>query len=168
MYRSTLQYKSALIALLLVFSFQTYGAGVGIVAKVGLNPMGSFEAKSDKVMGKGKKGKHLITALEIRVPVSSLKTGMSLRDKHLKEHLESDKYKFIIVRDIKAENSKGTAKVTLRNVTKPVNFIYKNVGEGLAEATFKINLKEFGFEGINYLGVGVRDEVVIIATLPYE
>lgn len=139
-----------------------------VSVKVGLFPMGSFHITSERVIGRGEKKGSQYLAKEIKVLVNTLTTGMSLRDKHMKEKLEANKYKFITVSDIVAKDGKGTAKITIRNITKNVGFTYKDEGGGKATAEFKLNLKDFSFTGINYQGVGVEDEVVIDATIPYD
>lgn len=139
-----------------------------VKAKVTLRPLGSFEATTSAVIGRGKKNGDTFEAQEIKVPVATLKTGMSLRDSHLKDYLKAKEYKFITARNIKASKGKGTAEIEVKGIKKPVNFVFKDLGGNKAQANFKINLKDFDISGISYQGVGVQDIVEIIATVPYQ
>jgi len=159
---------SLTFGLMLTVADVAIAADPAVLVKVGLNPVGSFEMKSDHVEGMGKKTGDQYSAKTIKVAVQSLNTGMSLRDTHMKEKLEGTKYKYIMVSDIKASGGSGTAKITIRNVTKDISFDYKDLGTSRAEATFKLNLKDFEFTGINYKGVGVEDEVEVTARVPYQ
>lgn len=141
-----------------------------VKANVTLFPMGSFELTSVRIFGKGTKSKKtgMYTAKELKVPVSMLKTGMSLRDKHLKEKIDFKKHKFIFAKNIKAKGNVGQALMTIRGVTKPVKFKFKDLGNNKAQAQFSLNLKDFGISGINYQGVGVKDNIEVFATVPYD
>lgn len=134
---------------------------------VGLSPMGSFDISTDRIIGSGEKKGANYTAKEVKVLVKGLKTGMSLRDKHLHDKLQEEKFKYITVTDIKATAGKGTAKITIRDVTKDISFTFKDDNAGKATAEFPLSLKDFKFSGINYQGVGVEDEVKVSITVPY-
>ncbi len=140
----------------------------GIVVKVPLYPVGSFEAKTAKVLGKGAKKGNKYVAKEIKVPVATLVTGISLRDKHLREKLKFKQYPHIIAKNIQAENGSGKATLVVMNSTKAVEFKYKDVGDGLAEATFQLHLPDFKINDVSYKGVGVEDTIEVIATIPYD
>jgi polyisoprenoid-binding protein YceI len=155
------------VALSAVWPAAGFAAEGPIKAAVTLYPMGSFTIAGDHVVGSGEKKGDNYSAKEIKIAVDSLKTGMSLRDKHFHEKLESKKFPYIIVTDIKATKGTGTAKMTVRDVTKDVKFTFKDDGGGKATADYKINLKDYGISGVSYNGVGVEDEVSITATIPY-
>ncbi len=161
--------SNVLLSALLPFAFNplAYAAETPVKVKVPLT-VGSFDLTAAKVIGSGEKKGGVYTAKEIKVKVDDMTTGQPLRDKHTKEHLESAKYPFITVSDIKASGGSGTAKITVKGITKEIKFIYKDAGPGKATADFKLNLKDFKFSGISYLGVGVEDEVQVTATLPYS
>lgn len=152
----------------LVFSFTAFAADPPIKVKVTLYPMGSFEATSDRVEGTGKKTGDKYEGKEFKVLVDSLKTNMSLRDRHLHEKLESDKYKYITVTNVKASGGEGTADIKIHNVPQSIKFKYTEAGAGKATATFKLHLKDFNLTKINYKGVGVEDEVEVTAAVPYQ
>jgi len=162
------------LILSLSLSFFTSSAraedGAPVVVKVELSPIGSFEATTKHVLGKGEKRGEVYTAKEIKVLISQLSTGMGLRDKHLRETLsgKNKDNKYIIASDIKAEKGTGEANITVNGITKPVKFKFKDNGGGNATANFKLSLKDFDIKGINYQDVGVQDSVDIAATVPYD
>ncbi len=139
-----------------------------IVAKVTLFPIGSFEATSDKIIGTGKKSGVRYSADSLRVPLASVKTGIALRDQHMREKLLEKQHPDIVVTDIKASAGKGTAKLSMRGVTKPISFTYKDFGDGTAEAKFTVHLPDFKIEGINFKGVGVEDDMEVVAKISYQ
>lgn len=147
---------------------QALAAAAGVVVKVPLYPVGSFEAKSAKIVGKGTKKGNKYSAKEVKVQVQTLATGISLRDKHLREKLKYKEHPFIIAKDIHAENGSGKATLVVMGISKPVDFKFKDVGPGLAEATFSLNLPDFKIEDVSYKGVGVEDTIEVIATIPYD
>ncbi len=122
---------------------------------------------SDSLIGKGTKKGDSYSAAELKVPVDSLKTGVGMRDDQLKKTLNSKKYPYIIVKNVKASAGKGTATIMINGITKPVSYTFKDSGSGTAVATFKLNLPDFKLENINFKGVGVEDEVEVNATVPY-
>ena len=160
--------QPALLIASLLFSISAMAKDAPVVVKVELKPIGSFEATTASVIGKGKKNKDVFEAKEVKIPVATLKTGMSLRDDHMKDYLKFKEHKFIIAKNIKATKGTGTADLEIKGITKPVKFTYKELGPKSAQASFKVNLKNYEISGINYKGVGVQDEVEITATIPYE
>jgi polyisoprenoid-binding protein YceI len=103
----------------------------------------------------------------ISVPLGSITTGISLRDKHMKEkYLETDKFpnaELTVARASVKEGS-GSAQGTMKihGQSKPVTFNYnaKKTGEAFAiDGTVRLNIKEFGVEVPSYLGVTVKPDV---------
>ncbi|MGE0172478.1 MAG: YceI family protein [Oligoflexales bacterium] len=138
------------------------------MAKVTLFPAGSFEAKTSSVIGTLKKAGTAYTGNEIKIPVETLKTGISLRDKHLGEKLEAKKFPYIIANNINATGDKGKANIQISGVTKEVDFELKDLGNNTAQVIFTLNLPDFKIEGISYKGVGVEDKTEVTAIVPYE
>jgi hypothetical protein len=157
--------SAILLSTFLVFS-NAYAAKKGISISVELSPAGSFEIKG-KVKGKVKKSGAGFSAKKLSFKVKRLKTGMDLRDKHTKEKLEYKKYADVVVTDAKGSGGKGTGTINVRGKKQKFNFSYKEVGK-YVQAKFKLSLKSFGFSGINYMGVGVKDKVTVTATIPVE
>lgn len=153
------------LAIAILISFNAFAAKQGIKVDVQLSPAGSFEITTAKVSGKVKKTDTGYKAKKLSVKVKNFETGMDLRNKHTKEKLQSKKYPTISIRDIKAKNGKGVGTIKIMGKKKKIAFTYKEVASNLLEANFKLSLKNFGIEGISYMGVGVQDEVKVKATI---
>lgn len=138
----------------------------GVSVSVELSPAGSFEI-TGKVKGSVKKTGAGYEAKKLSFAVKKLKTGMDLRDKHTKEKLEYQKHSDVVVSDAKGSGGKGSGTITVRGVSKKFSFSFKESGKNII-ASFKLNLKEFGFTGINYMGVGVKDSVEVSAVVPVK
>ena len=101
------------------------------------------------------------TDKEAYLDANCFKTGLGLRDRHLRELLRSDKYPLIKLKfNVVGDAFSGI--LTLRGVSKPVS--------GAAKASplklnFTIKLSTFDIERPSYLGVGVKDEVQIEAKI---
>ncbi|MGE0174710.1 MAG: YceI family protein [Oligoflexales bacterium] len=145
-----------------------YAESPGTLAKITLSPVGSFDVKSPTIVGKLVRKGSVFSASELKVPVESLKTGISLRDTHLKEKLNEKKHPFIIANNVAATSDKGKASIMIAGVTKEIEFKIKDLGSNLAQATFTLVLPEFKLSGISYKGVGVEDETEVTAVIPYE
>lgn len=109
----------------------------------------------------------------IRVPLDTLETGISLRDRHMKEkYLETQKFSHAELKVAKAllkegRQQKGSGTFTVHGVSKPINFVYEVVpaeGGMAVQGNFDINLKEHGIEVPSYLGVTVKPEVKVAAS----
>lgn len=108
--------------------------------------------------------------------VSNLKTGISLRDDHLKDYIKAKDHPDAILTVERSalkfpeagKRSKGTAtgKLTLAGTTKDVTFEYKAKANKKGDAykvagDFEINIEDFGIEQPCYLGVCVEKTVKI-------
>ena len=107
-----------------------------------------------------------------RVPLDTLETGISLRDRHMKEkYLETQKFSHAELKVSKAllkagRQQKGTGTFTVHGVSKPIDFVYDVTADanGLSvQGTFDINIKQFGIEVPSYLGVTVKPDVKVAA-----
>jgi polyisoprenoid-binding protein YceI len=106
--------------------------------------------------------------LVVTLPMASFRTGIELRDKHLREHIEADKYPTAELRAPLAalrlpaagESSSGTAQAPLsfHGQVKPVSFSWQaKRGEGFdVKGGVKIDFTEFGVPVPSYLGVSVK------------
>lgn len=154
------------IALFFISTLTTLSAmAEPVEVTVRLSPAGSFVMKSPTVKGTVVVDGNKVKATDIRVPTKSLKTGIALRDKHTWERLKAEKFPEIILTSANGEASKGEGKLTVGGIEKPVKGTYEVV-KGVLHGKFKLSLKDFEIEKINYLGVGVKDEVEVKVEVP--
>jgi polyisoprenoid-binding protein YceI len=104
------------------------------------------------------------------IGLNSLKTGIDLRDRHMKEkYLETPKYPqavFTVDKSKVTVPGEGDAegKLQLHGVTKAVKVHYKVAGSDKAatvSGSARINIKDFKVEVPSYLGVTVKPDVTI-------
>mgnify|MGYP001202154416 CR=1 FL=1 len=144
-------------------NLQAQQATVGVT----LIPAGSFKAKSTDVKGFATKKGDEVSAKNIVVDLKDLKTGVDLRDKHTKKHLETDKFPQAILVSATGKGGKGTGVIKIRGIEKNIAGTYKVEGNTLV-AQFPLVLSEFGITGIKYMGVGVDDEVRVQVSVPIK
>jgi polyisoprenoid-binding protein YceI len=108
-------------------------------------------------------------SLAISVGLATLKTGIDMRDRHMREkYLETSKYPNAVFQVDKSKlklpssgaNVEGS--LTLHGVTKQVNVHYVASGsakELTVSGSMHINMKDFGVNVPSYLGVTVKPDV---------
>lgn len=112
------------------------------------------------------------TTVTITVPLAKIQTGIEVRDKHTKEHLEVDKYPNAELKVARSAlkfpadgaESSGDAKgkMTIHGQTKDVTFKYsaKNSGGTLdIKGSTTVNINDYGIKTPSYLGVSVKPDV---------
>jgi polyisoprenoid-binding protein YceI len=112
--------------------------------------------------------------LTITVPVDNLKTGIRLRDRHLKKYLHAGdhpKATLVVERSSlkfpandKTVSSKGKGDFTLNDQTKKLSFQYKALRTGSdyhVQALATVDIRDYGIEVPCYLGVCVDPNVKI-------
>lgn len=151
---------------LLAFPVVGYGAQ-GVSVAVTLNPAGSFKAETTSVKGFATKTADGVMAENIEVDLRTLTTGISLRDKHTKKHLMADKYPMAKLIKATGKGGKGTATIEIKGIKDEVSGTYEIKGDSLV-AKFPIHLKDLKIEDINYMGVGVEDDVQLTVTVPIK
>jgi polyisoprenoid-binding protein YceI len=137
---------------------------------------GNFEAKTTALSGTVTPTNGGAMKGALRVELVKLQTGISLRDRHLREnYLEVQKgadYSVAKLDNIKVERFPGktTFKGTLtlhgqqREVTGTADV--QQEGKGFrVEATFPLQISAFQIPEPKYLGVGVQDEITVKVTL---
>jgi polyisoprenoid-binding protein YceI len=154
------------ILLALVTSFSAM-ANSQLSLNMKLNPAGSFEAKTDKVKGNVIKKGDSFTASKITVKINTLRTDNDLRDEHLWKHLNSSQHTNAILTDLKGKDGKATAMLEVAGVKKPITIDYKEKQDTVV-AHFKVNGTQFKLPTVQYLGVGVADEIDGEVTLPFK
>lgn len=110
--------------------------------------------------------------LTIKVGVTKLKTGIALRDRHLRKYLETSKYPdatLVVARsaltlpeDNQEATGKATGELTLHGKTRSNAFSYKAKRTGSdyhVQGLTTIDLRDFDIEVPCYLGVCVDPEV---------
>ena len=152
--------------LLLSFSANAWAAGSEVKINVTLNPAGSFVAHTTAIKGSTKKVGETYTATNIVLNLNDLRTGISLRDQHMKQkYFETSKYPQATLKQATAKDGKFTGKLVIRNVEKDILGEYEVEG-GQFIAKFKTNLSDFKIQSANYMGVGAEDEVEVEVSLP--
>jgi hypothetical protein len=117
------------------------------------------------------------TAVKVSVPLASMKTGISIRDKHMHEkYLQTPNYpsaelqvprsslKILSGGSSVAQDAAGT--LTLHGKSKPVNFHFTSAREGSklkVRGTMHLNMNDYGIEVPVYLGVTVKPDVDVAA-----
>lgn len=138
-----------------------------VTVDITLNPMGDFKAKTSDVKGEAIVKGDEVSAQNIVVNMKSLKTGVELRDKHTQKHLETTKYPEAVLISATGKGGKGKGKIKIRGIEKEIEGTYKIEGK-LLKADFKLNIADFDMKDINYMGVGVEDEVVLHVSIPVK
>ena len=112
--------------------------------------------------------------LKIDVPVNNLKTGISLRDNHLKDAIHANKHPKATLEvpraalkfpeDKQSVEASAEGKFTLNGTTKPLNFSYKATRTGSdyhVQGLATVDITQFNLEKPCYLGVCVDKDVKI-------
>ncbi len=132
-----------------------------------LDPAGSFTTEPAPVEGKIVKGSgDHVSADKLVVELDKVKTGISMRDGHMREkYLDTKKYPNATMTDMVGDGGKFKGKLTVRDKTKDVEGTYKIEGE-TAKAEFEIKVSDFGISPPNYHGVGLEDGVKLHVDAP--
>ncbi len=113
--------------------------------------------------------------VKVVTPTTGFHTGIGLRDKHLREYLESEKHPeaALVVERSKiplppggASSGTVTADLTIHGVTHPVQVSYRITRSGTdyrVHGTLDVNINDFKIKKPCYLGVCVGDAVKIAA-----
>jgi len=133
---------------------------------VSLTPAGHFTATSSTLSGSLVKTGSAFAASRLTVSIQSFKTGISLRDEHFHKHFSS-KYPLAVLSNLRGSAGKATANLQVNGVTKPVSMTYQDKGNHV-ESEMQLKASEFNLPPAKYLGVGVRDEVKVEITMPYQ
>ena len=115
------------------------------------------------------------SALIFKVPIPPIDTGIALRNRHLREALDVDRFPVALLRVRRADlnvptaaaPTEGTAtgELTLHGQSHPVTVHYRaqhgDDGVTRLHGSLRIDLREFGVKLPSYLGVAVAPEVDI-------
>ncbi len=130
-----------------------------------------FDGKTTKMVAKDDGKNTVITVL-----IKDLDTGIGLRNRHMSEDLESEKYPDIslsipdeslkVLADGKPAEGEGKGTFTLHGKSKEITFKYKTACKGTVcdvDANGSINLKDYDVKVRSYMGVTVKPDVAIHA-----
>jgi polyisoprenoid-binding protein YceI len=161
-------YLSVFILAFVAASLNAESTSSTVKVAVELFPVGSFTITTHELQGKALKVGTTLQSDEISVPVSSLDTGIKLRTTHMQEKLKASEYPLIRATQLSGQDGKGKAQLTIMQITRPITFTYQLLEKQRAQASFKLTLSDFDLRGINYLGIGVQDEVEVSVTMPIQ
>lgn len=148
-----------LLSLILFFAVSVQANQAEVFVK--LSPTGDFKAAVDKIEGKATLVDQQIEAKAIRIPLNLLKSGIALRDDHMKnKYLQVDKFPYATLTQARGQNGQGEGMLEIRGIKKPVTGTYQVKGQNVL-AEFDVKLSDYDIQGIRYMGVGVKDQVKI-------
>ena len=140
---------------------------------------GSFDANTTSLIGKVVVDAAGTLSGELSVDLSTLDTGISLRNEHMRDnYLEIGKGRdyeravlsSIVAGDLSGELTEGarpfTARLLVHGTTRPVSgrVTLKRQGTGIrVHPSFPVRLSEHGIPDPRYLGVGVGKDVTVRA-----
>jgi hypothetical protein len=167
--------NSSFISRISSISLITLLLGLQSWAKPGINlsfkmtpRKGDFVATSEQIKGFAKVVGDKYVAEGVSVPVATLDAGMPLRTKHMiGKYLENTKYPEVKL--IKAEGShgQGTGLIEIHGVQKPIKGSFV-IDKNELVATFSVKISEHGIAQVKYLGLGVHDDVSVVARIPIK
>jgi len=122
------------------------------------------------------------SALTFKVPIAPIETGIGLRDRHLREALEAEKFPDAILRIPLSEltfpkerqPAEGTAKgdLTLRGQSRPVEVQYRAElaagGVTKVQGALQLDIRDFEIKSPSYLGVTVAPVVEVKVELAMD
>ncbi len=134
---------------------------------VTLTPAGDFVAKTTAVKGVVvEKTDGSFIAENIEVDLNSVKTGISMRDDHMKEkYLDTKTYPKAILKKAVGKGGSGVGVLNIKGKDVNVKGTYKKEGNHLV-SEFTLKLADVGIADVNYKGVGVDEEVKIEIAVP--
>ena len=132
-----------------------------------LSPAGAFTGKSNEVKGFAELKGDVVTAQNIVVTLKNIRTGIALRDDHTRKHLQVDKFPEATLVSAKGQGGKGEGIIKIKGIEKKISGTYKINGKKI-EADFPLKLSEFQITGIKYMGVGVKDDVIVHVSIPLK
>jgi polyisoprenoid-binding protein YceI len=161
---------ASVLSISLVASAKLESVGDSELRALANGPAGmKIQTESGGLKTEEKDGKVTITA-----PLTNIKTGIGLRDKHLRNYLKTDKHpnatlvversKLKLPDDKKTTRGSATGKLTLNGVTKDHKFTYKAKRTGSdyhVQGLSEIDIRDYKIEVPCYLGVCVKPDVKI-------
>jgi polyisoprenoid-binding protein YceI len=169
--KTMMQKKNKVISTALVLAWasliQAAGAATNCQFHVSLSPAGSFVAQSSnlEVRGSATRTGNSVSASNVALKLDSLKTGIDLRDEHMKKkYFETDKYPEAVLTHATGKDGTFTGELQLHNVKKPIAGTYVFEGNEFV-GNFKTKMSDFSINKAKYMGVGVNDEIDVTIRL---
>ncbi len=149
----------------LLASFSSLAQKVTI--KTQLSPMGAFDITGSSLSGYVSPKENTFVGQDITLDLKNLKSGMELRDKHIQEYFETKKFPSARLLQVIGKNSKFSGDLEVRNIKKRITGTYK-IRKNKVEANFKVKMSDFSIKKAIYMGIGVEDEVEVVAEVPIK
>jgi len=124
--------------------------------------VGSFHATTNKLLVSETDDNYLIS-----VDLDTLKSGIELRDSHMKKDLDVEHFPKatleVAKKNVVNKTATITGKLSIRGETHPIDFTYTKSGikQDMIESTMILNITHWGVPTRKYLGVGVKEVVII-------
>lgn len=102
------------------------------------------------------------------VDLNKLDTGLSLRNKHMKEiYLETKKYPKakLVLKPIKNGDKTFNGSFTLHGKTKLVTGKVLHASNDKLEASFEVNIKDYNIQEPSFKGIIIGDVLTVFATV---
>jgi polyisoprenoid-binding protein YceI len=142
-----------------------------VIVRMTHSVLGRFDTQAQ-----GLKGQILVGAAEIELKtplelaVSALQSMVPLRDRHMRDYLEADKYPVVALKSLKwnSQTQEFQALLRVRNVDREVSekvSLQKESEWIRAQTQFPLRLSTFSIEVPKYMGVGVEDSFLVFVDL---
>jgi polyisoprenoid-binding protein YceI len=163
------------LVVLLFFSFKANAnngqfliKGEVLILRMQHVPLGRFDTLSKEFFEAKinvQKNKVTLEPALISIETRSLESQVPLRDDHLYNVLEAEKFPFLELSEIKInpESKNFTGKLKVRSVQHSVSGAFNlDLEKGMVIVEFADKLTRFGIKPPVYMGVGVKDDFEII------
>jgi polyisoprenoid-binding protein YceI len=122
------------------------------------------------------------SALTFTVPIAQIETGIDLRDRHMREMLETEKFPAATLRvsraDVRSSGQRELAErtvkgeLTLHGRSRRVDVRYRveprASGHTSVHGSMRLDMRDFGIESPSFLGVTVAPDVEVRVELEVE
>jgi hypothetical protein len=133
--------------------------------KVKLSPAGAFTISGTGLSGKVTKNGDTYVSENIVLDLRDLKSGIELRDKHVQEYFETDKYPQAVLIKGTGKDGKFVGDLKIREVVRRIEGTFET-SDASGKAFFKVKMSDFRIKKAIYMGIGVNDEVAVEVEMP--
>lgn len=159
--------KAVLILVSSLIGVFAYGGDGSLAIDVTLSPAGSFKIETGKVTGFAYKNGESIEARNVTIDLRTIATGVSLRDKHTKDRLMVSQFPEAKLVSASGKDGKGQAVIELKGKKQKVEGTYIVSGNKV-KAKFPMKLADLSIKDVRYMGIGVKDTVMVNIELPLK